>query len=79
MADKKKSLDWYYWRPKLATVSTHIALLLTALIIAAPIIFALIKSTQSTAQINVYPPQFSVGTAAVENYKVAWDRYNLAG
>jgi len=77
MAHKKTSRDWYYWRPKLATASTHIALLLTALIIAAPIIFALIKSTQSTAQINVYPPQFSVGTAVVENYTTAWERYNL--
>ena len=77
MAHKKTSRDWYYWRPKLATASTHIVLLLTALIIAAPIIFALIKSTQSTAQINVYPPQFSVGKATVENYTTAWQRYNL--
>jgi len=77
MAHKKTSRDWDYWRPKLATASTHIALLLTALIIAAPIIFALIKSTQSTAQINVYPPQFSIGKAAVENYTTAWERYDL--
>jgi len=77
MADRKTARNWYYWRPKLSTASTHIALLLTALLIAAPIIFALIKSTQSTAQINTYPPQFSVGTAAAENYGVAWERYNL--
>jgi len=77
MADKRTPRNWYYWRPKLATASTHIALILTALIIAAPIIFALIKSTQSTAQINTYPPQFSIGRAAVENYTVAWERYNL--
>ncbi|MFC2105437.1 carbohydrate ABC transporter permease [Candidatus Bipolaricaulota bacterium] len=77
MADKKTSRNWDYWRPKIATASTHIALLLAALIIAAPIIFALIKSTQSTAQINTYPPQFGIGRAAVENYTVAWERYNL--
>jgi len=77
MAHEKATRKWDYWRPKLATASTHIALLLAALIIAAPIIFALIKSTQSTAQINTYPPQFGIGRAAVENYTVAWERYNL--
>jgi len=78
MVVKRKARDWYYWRPKLSTASTHIALIVTALIIAAPIIFALIKSTQSTAQINTYPPQFVIGRAAVENYTVAWERYNLS-
>ena len=77
MAGKKKMLDWYYWRPRLSTFSTHLILLLAALIIASPIIFALIKSTQSTAQINTYPPSFSIGDSAIENYTVAWERYNL--
>lgn len=77
MAGRRRALDWYFWRPKLSTASTHIALMLTALLIASPIVFALIKSTQSTAQISTYPPQFGVGSAAVENYAVAWDRYNL--
>jgi len=77
MAVKKNRHDWYYWRPKFSTFSTHLILLLAALIVASPIIFALIKSTQSTAQINTYPPSFSVGSSATENYKTAWQRYNL--
>jgi len=77
MAGKKNRRDWYYWRPKLSTFSTHLVLILVALVVASPIIFALIKSTQSTAQISTYPPSFSVGNSAIENYTVAWERYNL--
>jgi len=77
MAGRKKMLDWYFWRRKLSTFSTHLILLLAALIIASPIIFALIKSTQSTAQIRTYPPSFGVGSSIAENYKTAWERYNL--
>jgi len=77
MAGKKNRRDWYYWRPKLSTFSTHLILILVALIVASPIIFALIKSTQSTAQISTYPPSFTVGSSAIENYTVAWERYNL--
>ncbi|HHR84753.1 carbohydrate ABC transporter permease [Candidatus Bipolaricaulota bacterium] len=70
-------LDWYFWRPRLSTLSTHLVLFLAALFIASPIIFAVIKSTQSTAQISTYPPQFGIGSSMAENYKVAWQRYNL--
>jgi len=77
MAGKKKMLDWYFWRPRLSTLSTHLVLFLAALFIASPIIFAVIKSTQSTAQISTYPPQFGIGSSMAENYKVAWQRYNL--
>lgn len=72
-----KTHDWYFWRPKLSTFTTHMALLLAALFIASPIIFAVIKSTQSTAQIQTYPPQFGIGTSVVDNYTFAWQRYNL--
>lgn len=77
MAVRRNPPDWYFLRRKASTVSTHITLLLTALLIASPIIFALIKSTQSTAQIRSYPPKFVIGSSAPENYKVAWERYNL--
>jgi len=71
--------NWYYWRPRLSTLTTHLVLLLAALFIASPIIFAVIKSTQSTAQIQTYPPQFGVGSSTIDNYSVAWHRYNLGG
>jgi len=77
MAGKDRARTWYTWRPKLATLSTHVALLLAVVFIASPILFAVIKSTQSTAQIQTYPPRFDIGTSAIENYTFAWERYNL--
>ena len=77
MVDRTHGETWYYWRPKISTFSTHLALLLAVLFVASPILFALIKSTQSTAQIQMYPPQFGIGRSAIENYATAWQRYNL--
>ena len=64
-------------RDKLATFFTHFALILLVLLIASPIIFALIASTQSTSTILNYPPQFLPGDAIVRNFTVAWTQYNL--
>ncbi len=77
MAGKTGMRDWYFWRPRLSTLSTHLILILAAIIIASPIIFALVKSTQSTAQISTYPPSFSIGNSTVRNYTDAWKRYDL--
>ncbi len=77
MVDRTRGETWYYWRPKISTFSTHFALLLAVLFVASPILFALIKSTQSTAQIQMYPPQFGIGRSLIENYATAWQRYNL--
>lgn len=77
MAGKPHAQTWYYWRPKFGTFSTHLTLILAVLFVASPILFALIKSTQSTAQIQTYPPQFTIGTSVVENYTAAWQQYNL--
>lgn len=64
-------------RDKLKTFFTHVALILLVLLIASPIIFALIASTQSTSTILNYPPQFLPGNAIVRNFTVAWTQYNL--
>jgi sn-glycerol 3-phosphate transport system permease protein len=77
MAGKTYAEAWYDWRPRLARISTHVALLLAVVIIASPILFAVIKSTQSTAQIQTYPPRFDIGTSVIENYTEAWKNYNL--
>ena len=77
MVGRGHSETWYYLRPKAGKVATHLALLLAVLFVASPILFALIKSTQSTAQIQTYPPRFDIGTSAVENYSIAWERNNL--
>jgi len=77
MAARTGLLDSYRLRRRASTVSTHVTLILVAILIASPIIFALIKSTQSRAQIYTYPPQFTIGSATAQNYAEAWGRYNL--
>ncbi|MFP4589830.1 MAG: carbohydrate ABC transporter permease, partial [Candidatus Acetothermia bacterium] len=64
-------------REKLANLFTHLALIVLVLLIASPIIFALIASTQSTSTILNYPPQFLPGDAIVDNFTTAWTEYNL--
>ena len=64
-------------RDKLATFFTHVGLMLLVLLMASPIIFALIASTQSTSTILNYPPQFLPGNAIIRNFTVAWTQYNL--
>lgn len=64
-------------RDKLATFFTHFALIILVLLIASPIIFALIASTQSTSTILNYPPQFLPGNSIVKNFAEAWYNYNL--
>ena len=69
--------DRYRLRRQVSIVLTHFSLIIIALVIAAPVIFALIKSTQSPAQIFSYPPKFSFGNFALSNYHIAWFHYNL--
>ncbi|NOX44238.1 MAG: carbohydrate ABC transporter permease, partial [Caldiserica bacterium] len=58
-------------------VLLHIGLIVSAFLISSPVLFALIKSTQTTAQIFSYPPTFAIGPAAPENYAIAWRDYHL--
>jgi len=64
-------------RDKLATIFTHLALIILVFLIASPILFALIASTQSTSTILNYPPQFLPGDSIVRNFTVAWTDYKL--
>ena len=56
---------------------THIALILVCLIVMAPVLFALTKSTQTRAQVFHYPPTLGLGTAMLDNYRTAWNEFNL--
>lgn len=67
----------YKMRKRAFVVFTHVALVVLSFLIASPILFALIKSTQTPAQVFSYPPKFSIGPGAAENYSVAWHEYNL--
>ncbi|PRX27763.1 carbohydrate ABC transporter membrane protein 2 (CUT1 family) [Orenia metallireducens] len=59
-------------------VLTHLILLTMMLIVASPLLFAIIKSTQSMGEIFSYPPKLSFGSATFNNYKKALLDYNLA-
>jgi sn-glycerol 3-phosphate transport system permease protein len=76
-AIKRRHVSRYRLRKKGNTLLTHLALLVVAFAVASPIIFALIKSTQSTVQVFTYPPTFVIGTKAPENYSTAWNYYRL--
>ena len=75
MAASKRSPYWY--RKRIMFVLLHIGLIISAGLISSPVLFAIIKSTQTTAQIFSYPPTFAIGPAAPENYAIAWHDYHL--
>jgi sn-glycerol 3-phosphate transport system permease protein len=75
MAPRERSVYWY--RKRALVVLTHLALITAAFLISSPVLFAVIKSTQTTSQVFSYPPTFAIGTAAPENYSVAWHDYHL--
>jgi sn-glycerol 3-phosphate transport system permease protein len=57
---------------------SHVALTLICLIVGFPMLFTIIKSTQSVGQIFAYPPDFTPGTKLLENYSEAWTTGKLA-
>ncbi|MBS1253477.1 MAG: Lactose transport system permease protein LacG [Anaerolineales bacterium] len=56
---------------------THIALIITCIIVLAPVLFALAKSTQTRAEVFRFPPQLTPGTALLDNYRTAWNAFSL--
>ncbi len=65
----------YSTRPK---ILSHLALMLVCLIVGFPLIFTLVKSTQSVGQIMAYPPDFSIGKDILQNYSDAVTGNNFA-
>lgn len=64
-------------RTKIKSISTHVLLIISVLIISLPVILALIISTQTEAQVFSYPPGLIPGTNMVNNYVSAWNAVNL--
>ncbi len=63
---------------KIIKYAVHHILLLTLLfLIAFPLIFALIKSTQTISEIFSYPPKMTLGSSMISNYLEVWNNYNL--
>ncbi len=75
MAASKRTAYWY--KKRFNFLLLHLGLIISAFLISSPVLFALIKSTQTTAQIFSYPPTFAIGPAAPENYAIAWKDYHL--
>ena len=61
----------------LSNLGVHLLLGVSVLLVAAPVIFALIFSTQTPAEIFRYPPKFTFGSAGLENYRTVWNQYHL--
>jgi sn-glycerol 3-phosphate transport system permease protein len=64
-------------RKALGTVLVYGVLILLLIIIAAPVIFALIKSTQTSQQVLQYPPMLTFGKSALANFRAALIEYGL--
>ena len=56
---------------------THLALIIIVLLVMAPVLFALAKSTQTRAEVYHLPPKLGFGSAGLFNFKVAWTQYDL--
>jgi sn-glycerol 3-phosphate transport system permease protein len=59
-------------------ILSHAALIFMCLIVGFPMIFIIVKSTQSIGQIFSYPPVFLPGNQVIANYTEAWTTGNLA-
>ena len=55
----------------------HIGLIIISLLVMVPVLFAFSKSTQTRAQVFHYPPTLGFGTAMIDNYRTAWNDFNL--
>ena len=64
-------------RKKLQVFLVHFLLILAVVAVAAPVVIAFIFSTQTPAEIFRYPPEFKIGSALLDNYRVVWNQYHL--
>lgn len=55
----------------------HLLLVVCCLLVALPMIFAIIKSTQDRSRVLRYPPDFTPGDSVINNYSDALTKYNL--
>lgn len=61
-------------RPK---ILSHVALSIICFIVAFPMVFTIIKSTQNLGQIMAFPPNLLPGDQILSNYSEAWNSSNL--
>ena len=56
---------------------THVLLIIVCFLVLTPVLFAVSKSTQTRAEVFRYPPQLAPGSAFLDNYRTAWNTFNL--
>jgi len=71
------STNSYGIRKKAKVILTHVVLGIVCLAVVTPVLFALVKSTQTSTEIFSYPPKLLLGTAGFTNYITAWKDVNL--
>lgn len=68
-AAAERRYRWLAWGRALAS---HLVLILACLLVAAPLLYALVASTQTTAEAYSYPPKLTPGQAGIRNFEKAW-------
>ncbi|HEY73477.1 MAG: carbohydrate ABC transporter permease [Chloroflexi bacterium] len=58
-------------------ILTHVVLIAICILILSPVLFAISKSTQTRAEVFHYPPKLGPGTAFLDNYRTAWNTFDL--
>lgn len=58
---------------RLKKALVHLSLIVCILLIAIPVIYAIIGSTQTTAEAYQWPPKFTPGKALLRNLEKAWN------
>jgi len=62
----------HLWMRRIQGMMIHVILIAACFFIAAPLLNALLGSTQTTAEAFSYPPKLTPGRATLENFHKAW-------
>jgi sn-glycerol 3-phosphate transport system permease protein len=65
------------WRPAWGALSVHLMLAAAVAVIAFPLYFAFVISTQSVDQVVQKPPRLLPSTHLLENYAAAWEKSGM--
>jgi len=59
-------------RLKWSILLVHLTLLLSTVVVAAPLLYAFLGTTQSRAEAYAYPPKITPGSGLVQNFRQVW-------
>lgn len=72
MAHERESRKYRRLR-RLKTLAIHLGLIFSILVIALPVLYAILGSTQTTGEAYRYPPKLTPGNAFLDNFRKAWN------